>query len=277
MCAFPGNQTGNQFLPRATAFVVEIEEHQYRWCYLVTAEHVIARSLSLGCDLWLRINTLGAVSEEIKINSSSWYYHPNSAEFATDVAVCPIALEREHEIDPVPIYGPRSVAATRAVIDDIRIGVGDEVIVAGLFRSHYGQQRNVPIIRVGNVAMLDGEPVKTKSGSYVDAYLIETRSIGGLSGSPAFVHLPAIRTIDGKTNLRTQKQIFQVYLLGLVHGHFDVEDLNLDVVLDDVKDASSGIHSGIGVVIPVEKIIETLMQPTLVEARAKTVAEHRSD
>jgi hypothetical protein len=223
----------------------------------------------------LRVNREGAEPAEIKIDPSSWYFHPNSAEAATDVAVCPISFDRSEEIDPVPIYGPRSVAATPAVIKDVKIGVGDEVIVAGLFRSHYGRQSNVPIVRVGNVAMLDGEPVKAKNGSYVDAYLIEARSIGGLSGSPAFVHLPAIRTIEGKTDLFGQKPFYQVYLLGLMHGHFDVEDLNLDVVLDDARDASSGIHSGIGVVIPVEKIIETVMQSKLIEARTKIVHESK--
>ena len=270
---FLGIKQGDQFRPRATAFAVEIDEQQHRWCYLVTAEHVVARSLSLRCDLWLRVNRWSEEPAEIKIDSSSWYFHPNSAEVATDVAVCPISFDSSEEIDPVPIYGPRTVAATRTVIDDVRIGVGDEVIVTGLFRSHYGQQRNVPIVRVGNVAMLDGDPVRTKNGSYVDAYLIEARSIGGLSGSPAFVHLPGIRTIEGKTDLFGTKPFYQIYLLGLMHGHFDVEDLNLDVVLDDAKDASSGIHSGIGVVIPVEKIIDTVMQSKLVEARMKIVCD----
>ena len=271
---FLGIKQGDQFRPRATAFAIEIEdEQQHRWRYLVTAEHVVARSLSLGHDLWLRINGRDAEPTEIKIDPSSWYFHPNSAEAATDVAVCPISFDHSDEINPVPIHGPKSVAATRAIIDEIKIGVGDEVVVAGLFRSHYGRQRNVPIVRIGNVAMLDGEPVKARNGSYMEAYLIEARSIGGLSGSPAFVHLPAIRTVDGKTDLRGGKPFYQIYLLGLMHGHFDVENLNLDVVLDDARDASSGIHSGIGVVIPVEKIIDTVMQAKLVEARMKALQE----
>ncbi len=270
---FLGIKQADQFRPRATAFVVEIDEQESRWRYLVTAEHVVAQASRLGHDLWLRVNSLGVEPSEIKIDPSSWYFHPDSAQAATDVAVCPISFDRSEEIDPIPIYGPRSVAATRAVIEDVKIGVGDEVIVAGLFRSHYGKQRNVPVVRVGNVAMLDGDPVKTKNGSYVDAYLIETRSIGGLSGSPAFVHLPAIRTIEGKTDLFGKKSFYQVYLLGLMHGHFDVEDLNLDVVLDNANDATSGIHSGIGVVIPVEKIIDTVMHPKLVEEKTKIANE----
>jgi hypothetical protein len=58
-----------------------------------------------------------------------------------------------------------------------------------------------------------------------------------------------------------------MYLLGLMHGHFDVENLTEDVVVDDGGDGSRGIHTGIGVVIPVEKLIETLSLPELVEKR----------
>jgi hypothetical protein len=54
-----------------------------------------------------------------------------------------------------------------------KIGLGDEVFVVGLFRSHYGLQRNIPIIRVGNISMLKGEPVFTDYCGYTDAYLIE--------------------------------------------------------------------------------------------------------
>jgi hypothetical protein len=62
-----------------------------------------------------------------------------------------------------------------------------------------------------------------------------------------------------------------------MHGHFDVEDLNADVVLEDQGDATSGIHAGIGVVVPVEKIIETIMQPALIEMRRKIVEEDRAN
>ena len=37
------------------------------------------------------------------------------------------------------------------------IGLGDEVIISGLFVKHHGRQRNVPIIRVGNVAAMPEE------------------------------------------------------------------------------------------------------------------------
>jgi hypothetical protein len=64
-----------------------------------------------------------------------------------------------------------------------------------------------------------------------------------------------------------------IFLLGLMHGHFDVENLTEDIVAEDA-DGGRGVHTGIGVVIPVEKIIETLNQPELIEERRKAAAEH---
>ena len=81
------------------------------------------------------------------------------------------------------------MVATDKVINDNAIGVGDEVFLTGLFANHIGQQRNLPIIRVGNIALMPEEPVQHPSLGPIDAYLIEARSIGGLSGSPVFVHL----------------------------------------------------------------------------------------
>jgi len=74
-------------------------------------------------------------------------------------------------------------------------GVGDEVVTVGLYTSHYGVDKNIPVVRVGNIAALPDEPVLTSSG-YVRAYLIETRSIAGLSGSPVFANLSAVRPRD---------------------------------------------------------------------------------
>jgi len=273
-----GKDGKSKFKPRATGFMVRIEDHQHTWYYVVTAQHVISGLLTKGHDVWLRINTNSGVPAELKTNPAEWAYHPDPIDSKTDVAVCPISFDRKDAIgafEPVPIVGKNSVAMTRAEIQRTRTGIGEEVVVTGLFRSHHGQERNIPITRIGNIAMLDTEPVKTEYCGYIDAYLIEARSIGGLSGSPCFVHFPAIRTIDGKTGAHPDIKIVQLYLLGLVHGHFDIEDLNSDVVLDDERDASSGIHAGIGVVVPVEKIIETVMQPELSMARKKIVDEDR--
>jgi hypothetical protein len=64
-----------------------------------------------------------------------------------------------------------------------QIGIGNEVAFAGLFVNHHGKKRNEPIVRFGNICGIPSEPVSTKAGD-IEAYLVESRSVGGLSGSP---------------------------------------------------------------------------------------------
>jgi hypothetical protein len=96
----------------------------------------------------------------------------------------------------------------------------------------------------------------------MDGFLIEARSIGGLSGSPVFV------SIQGEIIGRRR-----FYLLGLMHGHFDIPDLNTDTVVD--SGAGNGINAGIGVVVPVKHIIETLNHPDLVSRRKEAAMRLR--
>jgi hypothetical protein len=56
----------------------------------------------------------------------------------------------------------------------------------------------------------------------VDAHLIEAKSIGGLSGSPVFINMTPFEMTASKGR---PSKIFHLYLLGLMHGHFDIENL----------------------------------------------------
>lgn len=76
---------------------------------------------------------------------------------------------------------------------DRNLELGDEVFFSGLFYPHSGTRRNIPIVRIGNVAALLEEPVLNRNGVPMDLYLMESRSIGGLSGSPVFVDLAALK------------------------------------------------------------------------------------
>ena len=53
---------------------------------------------------------------------------------------------------------------------------------------------NLPIVRLGAIAAMPGEYIKTDWGC-LRAYLIEARSIGGLSGSPVFIRVGTTRTL----------------------------------------------------------------------------------
>jgi hypothetical protein len=270
---FLGNKdekTG-RFQPRATAFIVSIHEEGVGFRFVVTAEHAISGFSQKGWDVYVRANLRNGGVREDNWSKGRWFFHPKDG--STDVAVALIDFQPDEEFRSIllrtdgSLGGGEGIAGTSELLQSKTIGLGDEIFIVGLFRSHYGLQRNVPILRVGNLAMMKGEPVKTDYCGYTEAYLVEARSISGLSGSPVFVHVPAFAPHGGT--------VTRFYLLGLMHGHFDIQNLKEDTVVDTQADATNGINTGIGVVIPVEKIIETIDQPELLELRKKAAKEFR--
>src|SRR6185437_6116092 len=278
---FVGIMQDGQFVPKATAFTVQWAEHQYFWTYVVTAEHVVSGLLQKNWDIWIRFNLTNGTTGEMKINNKFWKFYPDELG-VSDVAVLPISGESslkgtnelvKFDMAPVPLNGTYAMSATRDVIKAKQIGTGDEIAIVGLFKNHYGKMRNVPIVRTGNIAQLDGDPIMTKFKGFIDAYLVEARSIGGLSGSPVYVNMPPLRSIEGTVEYASGPRF---YLLGLVHGHFDIPDLTSDSVAED-GDAGLGINAGIGVVVPVEKIIETIQHPDLAQQRSERVMKLREE
>lgn len=133
------------------------------------------------------------------------------------------------------------------------VGLGEEVFVVGLFRHHHGNDKNIPIVRVGNLASVGEERVVTRDVGEMDAMLIEARSVGGLSGSPVLLNLGTVRTIGGQ--LKVAKEGME-FLVGLVHGHFDTARSTLDAAAEDVSSDGSveRVNTGIAVVVPFHSI-----------------------
>jgi hypothetical protein len=126
--------------------------------------------------------------------------------------------------------------------------------VTGLFRHHHGKRRSIPIVRVGNLAALDEEQVQTSIGLR-EAYLIEARSLGGLSGSPVLLNLGTARRIEGKQVVAAGGGPI-IFLLGLIHGHFDVPASRIDADEGDSELTPERINTGIAIVVPASKIKE---------------------
>jgi hypothetical protein len=72
---------------------------------------------------------------------------------------------------------------------------------------------------MGNIAMIPTEPIETKDHGSMEAYLIEVRSMNGLSGSPVFVLNPIAGKITKKGLFDTK---WHLYLLGLNSGHWEL-------------------------------------------------------
>jgi hypothetical protein len=134
----------------------------------------------------------------LNANLDHWCLHPTDP--TVDVAVLPCNIEPEMDVLSISTKHFWSPSAN----GDQKIGIGDEVFFPGLFTYAPGHRRNIPILRHGNLAMLPDEPIQVDSG-FAEVYLIEARSIGGISGSPVFVR-PTMSldesTVFGKGNQR---------------------------------------------------------------------------
>jgi hypothetical protein len=231
-----------------TAFFVSISSsvEGTSYIYLVTAKHVAEK---VGKNLFvLRMNTRDGRSILIEAKSPKWFFH--STDASVDAAVLPWAPSFE-EFDYKAVHV--STFLSNEIIQKEGIGVGDEVFITGLFAYVSGSARNLPIVRMGNVAMMPDEVIPTEFGN-IEAYLVEARSIGGLSGSPAFVRKTVPVGIGG------------FYLLGLMHGHWEIPTQRKnDLLMDD--DLLGKVNMGIAIVVPANKILEILNHPELVRMR----------
>lgn len=235
--------------------------------YLVTAKHVIEKigQKSIDQKVYVRMNLKDGGTEKVPTHIDHWIFHPEDPSI--DVAVLPwVPTATQVVFLSIPSW----MAVTDQVIADEGIGPGDEVFITGLFVNHYGKRRNLPIIRIGNIALMPEEPVQTKQFGLIDAYLIECRSIGGLSGSPAFVHLAEARLV----NKEVQMKLPLFYWLGLVHGHWDLKVQDTDSLLVDLFNVER-VNMGIAIVVPAVKVMEVIDQEETVEHRRRVEEEIR--
>lgn len=244
-----------------TAFVVQVPgEETSGWLHLVTAKHVAD---AVGADFVIGFNGKDAMPLFVKNAGVPWYFHPTESH-CVDVAVIPFASSRIHDYDISPI--PVGIFADEQRINEYDIGLGDEVFSVGLFTRYFGRSRLIPIVRTGNIAMMPEDPVPLGPFGLAEAYLVEGRSIGGLSGSPVFcrntVKMPGV---DPHGHVKHVAGVGQIHLLGLVHGHWD-----LPMHFSDSEKAEA-VNMGVSIVIPAKKILETLNGPDLAQARDETV------
>jgi hypothetical protein len=138
------------------------------------------------------------------------------------------------------------------------------VFFVGLFSEHPGVERNQPILRFGNISMMPGEKLLVNLGdssARIRAYLVEARSWGGHSGSPAFVYFPP----DRFGNSISVGMTLPIFLLGLVQGHYDIKS---DVkFIGDVEEGQVAINAGIAAVVPAQEIYDLLMSGEVLAER----------
>ena len=246
-----------------------IDGTDHHFGYFVTARHVIDGIRDLGLtEALIRLNSTTGQSFWAETEISAWQPHPDPG---VDVAVFRSSIPEGAD----HLVYPTTSAGISSFLQREEIDIGSEAVVLGLFAHHFGADRNIPILRTGNIAAMCEEKVATSAG-LMDAYLVEVRSIGGLSGSPVFARTPPIRvTPEGKL-LFNRKPNAAFFLLGLVHGHYDdTSAARVDIVAEDIAAVPSRINVGIAIVVPVEKILEAIAQPAILSIEDPIAAELR--
>lgn len=157
--------------------------------WVVTNRHIIEE----GGHWTVRINKKSGGIECIDTTDEEWVLSPDS-----DLAVRPIRVSQDvHGFT----YLTKDWLLTKAWYEALDVGPGDECITVGRFIGHDGRGRNYPTARFGQIAQGPNEPVKI-SGKMQECFLVESRSIGGTSGSPVYLHLDPVYyrpSINGKT------------------------------------------------------------------------------
>jgi hypothetical protein len=201
-----------------------------------------------------------------------WKFHPNvpKGQFV-DVAVLPFGKPQEVKLLVLDVV---DAELPKELIDNGRIGVGSEVYTIGLFTNHFGDDRNIPVARFGAISMLPQEPMWTEYG-YMEGYLVEARSLGGSSGSPVFV-VPDLWMVE-EGHHKMMADMKEWYWIGLISGHWTVENPD-DAVSDDPESRGTGrINTGMMIVVPASKIKETIDHPDLVAMRAKQIDAKKAE
>jgi hypothetical protein len=265
---FVGMRHGTDIKYGGTAFVINIVEDGLKFYYMVTAKHV-AEALE-GSDCVIRMNNKQGRSVTFEASGIKWWYHP------TESAVVDSAVTLFAPPDIGLRVGTISegMFATPEIIDLYEFGIGDEVYISGLFTRLTETAKNQPVVRTGNIAMMPDEKIDFPSIGLIDAYVIETRSIGGLSGCPVFarhtVSTPLEEEKDGPP-IGKFKRLYgggSSYLLGSMIGHWQIAK-DFDPTL------SEAVNMGLSAVVPLYKILEVVNHPELVAMRKEAIQNEK--
>jgi hypothetical protein len=268
ICFLCTRESTGQYRYRGTAFLVSVrgeQDHNFEFVYLVTAKHCIENARHSVSPLFLRLNRgdKAVFVEETKSIRDTWILSEHA-----DVAIARFAIGEGFSLNWVEANG----FLTESIAQKYNIGIGDELYILGLFRRRVGDTRNIPILRSGMIAAMPEEPLRDDaSGDLYHAYLVEVRSIGGLSGSPVFVSVISgynIRRSEENPSERTFSVTHHYYLLGLIRGHWDLKESEHEF---------EQINAGIAIVTPIDEVRKILFREDLVKERRREERERAKE
>jgi hypothetical protein len=267
---------GLDAVPVATVFFVADRDGTRPFpVWAVTARHCIQEARAEGKALYVRVNA-GDSFVDVPVEPDDWHeadgadvaclYWKNSD--AAPQSVLPLGQMVEEDYT----YGFGKYALGLGdEADRQEIYLGADVAFLGLFSQHAGKLRNLPVARFGAVARLPQEPIAVLrpngSKESIDGYLVEARSWGGVSGSPAFWAHPYTQVVEltppvqgnraerrqadrrprQKVHASRERQLLT--LLGVVSAHFDIPK-QATTQGDLFGEVFTDVNAGMAVVTP---------------------------
>ena len=258
---FVGAETSNGFIPHGTGLIGLVvfkddDGEEYGNTIVITAHHVVDEIL--GDSVSIRINKHGGSADTLEVQKS---WGITFRERALDLCIFPL------HFDPT-IYDFFAISMSSESWQQ-RLGElgepepGDEICVVGLYTTHYGYVRNMPVARIGHIAALPEERVATHRG-HIYGYLVECQSIAGLSGSPVFWTVPRFK-IEGDQIMQQRAH----FPLGILIGYHVIESSQDEMVVpkfqqppragltaDLANPKSEERRTGFAVVVPINHVFE---------------------
>lgn len=279
-----------------TAFYVEVLSRRcvLNWTYLVTCRHVVQ---DLGDHKWLVFSNRQGGNVDAwpyggpeGSHPPEWLYHPDPND-DVDLAVARLDTPKGADVYQLPdpfLLDRSELVATREddevrdgqidmlmesdpdLFDDVRMRlkrfhVGNEIAMVGMFVPYTDTARIHPIVRIGTIALIPwkDERVPVEDERRMELFLIEARSIGGISGSPVI----AWSGPQFSSEMR---------LLGIARHHWDLppsEKNTFGGIEVDIADSPNGetsrggVNYGIATVVPAWKLREILDRPEFADKR----------
>ncbi|HKP25013.1 MAG TPA: hypothetical protein VJV39_14195 [Dongiaceae bacterium] len=234
-----------------TAFFVRTRENE---TFLVTCRHV-ARHVHKR-PFVLRANAHDGNSKDIQVGPIDWRCHD---DMTIDIAVTPYEWSEDLDCYAFPLKNCLTSNMRKAR----RIAEGNLAQVVGLFSFFEGNRRSSPVVHSGSIAMVpENDPVPILDSIYgqieVASYLVETQASEGASGSPVFVRKP-VGAKAAEEGLSVKPKAYgAIFLLGVYQGSW--KKLNPDLMQDAGEKGRIRLPGGMGLVVPGDKIIETIEQ-----------------
>lgn len=165
-----------------TGFLVAKEHEGKVHVFVVTNHHVAVNGFTT-----VRIQSTDSETAVIVVPPGTW----SETGGNDDIAVAEIP-PRTWPANASPHLGIswESFLPTAEELEELEVGIGDEVFMVGRSTAHVRADRMTPVARFGNISTnREDGPVLDGRECWVDAHLVEMRSLSGASGSPVFLNV----------------------------------------------------------------------------------------